>query len=298
MPDSAAAVAAYRDWSAQQEALPVFSRPAWLDIVAPGTWRAQLPTDPKGRLRYAWAYVPIHKYGSRWATLPPVTPYLGPHWTPGVKPSAPRLPAGLRYALITSRDPTAAWAMGRSCRAMATQVIDLRHRPRYDADLRRRLRRGRECLTVGRADLATDFAALRHLLATRPEAGRPHAAGLLARAVQAGLACAWTVRDAEGELQAVAVAPADDRRAYLTVQLRAPGAHPATTTVLIDRILTDVAAAGALALDLESGYLEGVRSFHARFGAKPEWYGQARLASGWTWRAADAVRGLLNRRRL
>ena len=298
MPDEVGSVQAYREWAAQREGLAVFARPAWLDVVAPGQWGAELVTDAKGRCRRAWAYVPRERFGLRWATLPPATPYLGPYWPSGHVRPGEGPPPGLGYAAFTTDDPGAAWRYGRSCRAMATQVVDLRDRAPYDSDLRRRLRRGATGLRVEPVTTAAAFADLSALLEARPEAAPRHWSALYAEAYERGLASAWRVFDGEGRIQAMAVVPGDGTIGYLTVQLRAAGAPPATTTVLIDRILSDLADAGVSRLDMESGYLPGVRSFHARFGARPQWYGQVRLYRGVAWRALGKIRSVTNRKRL
>ena len=291
-------VEAYREWAAQQEHLPVFARPGWLDVVAPDGWRAEMLSDGRGRLRRAWAYVPRQRLGLRYSTLPPATPYLGPYWASARTDAPDAPPAGVGYAAFTVHDPSAAWRFGSACRAMATQVVDLRHRPRYDSDLRRRLRRGAEQMRVSPVSDPGAFADLRRLLGARPEAAPPAWTERYATAHARGLARAYAVYVRGGRLQAMAVVPYDERRAYLTVQIRAAGAHPATTTVLLDRILADLCDAGIEQLDMESGYLSGIRSFHARFGARPEWYGQVRLARNPAWRVIDGLRALANRNRL
>ena len=298
MPHHAGDVEAYRAWAAQQERLELFARPAWLDAVAPDRWRAEVLTDAKGRCRRAWAYVPRGRFGLRYATLPPATPYLGPSWPSGHVDASERPPAGLGYAVFTVRDPAAAWRFGGACRAMATQVIDLRRRGTYDTDLRRRLRRGAEALTAARVGDIGELESLRGLIQDRPEALPLHWVPHYAKALGHRLARAYTVHARDRSLQAMAIVPHDGETAYLTVQVRARDAHPATTTVLIDHIIDDIYAAGISRLDMESGYLPGVRDFHARFGARPEWYGQVRLSGGPGWRLLDGLRALTNPKRL
>lgn len=291
-------VETYRTWANVQPSLCVFWQPAWLDIVAPEAWRVAIARDHKNRITRLWPYVAQERMGLRWATLPLATPYLGPQFSREHGKRTLTLPKDIGYALVTVQDPSLAWQSRLRIRSMATQVLEFTRRPVYDSSLRRLLKQAPKALMFSQTNIQEDEGDIRKLLIARPEVAPLASLPVYIDAVARGLARAWKVCDASGAIEAIAVTPYDRVRAYLTFQLRAHGSHPAAMAYLLDRIISDLNDAGLKSLDFESGYLSGVRRFHARFGAHPEWYGQARLARHIGWRAADFVRAATNPRRL
>ena len=298
MADGGEAREAYAAWAEAQDQLIPYARPAWLDIVAPEKWRAQVTLDGKGGVQSAWPYVPKRTMGLRWASLPTATAYLGPSFSTSYPGPAPPLPPDLGYAVFTVHDPRAAWLYGRRCRAMATQVIELTAAREYDADLRRLLRRGRESLRVRRAESDADFSAFAKALRANSQAGTPEWAVHFRRAQAEGLARVFLVEDGDGRAHGFAALPYDGQAAYLSCLLRSVNPHPSAAVSLLDHAIEEFAAIGASELDLQAGYLPGVRNFFARFGPQPKWYGLVRLPRNRLYGALDTLRAVTSTRRL
>lgn len=68
----------YTDWAVQQEYLPIFMQPWWLDAVCAGhTWDVLLSLDEQGAIRAAMPYLLRKKWWMRWITMPPFTQFGG-----------------------------------------------------------------------------------------------------------------------------------------------------------------------------------------------------------------------------
>lgn len=298
MEDEGTARRQYREWAAAQADLPIYFQPGWLSLVGGSDWRATMTHRADGSVAVAWPYLPRRRLGLRLVGLPPATPYLGPVFPTGCPPDRTALPAGVGYAAFTVHDPRAAWVFGRRCRAMATQVLDLSVDLPLDSDLRRRLRRGREALRVREATEEADYRAFTRALIARPQAGAPTWPDIFRAAHFLGLARVYLVEDASGRAHGFAAVPYDSKTGYLTALVRTLDAHPSTATVLLEHIAVQARQHNLEVLDLQSGYLPGVRRFYLRFGARPRWYGLVRLPANKLYGGLDLLRATTSSSRL
>lgn len=70
----------YTDWAVQQEYLPIFMQPWWLDAVCAGKeWDVLLSKDSHGNIRAALPYLIRKKWGMKWIVMPQQT-QIGGIW--------------------------------------------------------------------------------------------------------------------------------------------------------------------------------------------------------------------------
>ncbi len=299
MSDASARRHAYRVWAASQTGLPPFWRAEWLDIVLPERWDACSFEDAFSPESWAWPFGLKRSAGMSYLGLPPCTPYLGPWMPTGAKNLPGVLPKGVKYGVFTVHQPDWAWHFGKETRSMATQVVDLQHNLPLDADLKRRLRRANEELSVRILDRPSDINRAHLLLQSLPKVAHPQGVQYAAAATDAGFGQLLGVFDQDSdELQGFGVLLFDASRAYAVITARSPTAHPSTVALLIAEQQARARTAGLRSYNFCSGFLPGVREFHARFGARAEWYGMVRLSSGPVMATAEFLRGLSNGKRL
>ncbi len=289
---------AYREWAGEQVYLPLYWQPQWLDTVAPLAWDARLYYTSRGRLTAAWPYYTHARAGLRWLGLPPHTPYGGPRFL-YPSPEALTLPHGHEYGVFTVHQPQAAWSFGRACRALATQSLHLGAAPGYPADIRRLLRHAERDSVIRPLDGPVDLDALREILTTRSECGSPAVVDVLARARDQGFGQLWgSHRRSDGRLQGAVGFVHDDRVGYTLLLVRSADALPSTNTSLTNHYIEYARALGIESIDMQSGYLPGVRAFVASFGAVPQWYGQVRIANTALWRGLEFLQSVRNKSRI
>lgn len=289
----------YRVWAEEQLNLPFFHQPQWLDLVAPGCWRALLAADchPKSS-PWAWPYVTKVAYGLEWVALPQSTPYLGPFTA--TSNSAPGIiHAPHPYVLATIHQACWSWTFGSALRGMSTQVIDLQAEFPVDKDLQRRIRRADQDLVIRSIETDGDVEAAHALIVTQAHIWQPHDLVHYLGAGELGIAEVFGAFSTEKDiLQGIAVVLSDQRRSYLPLLARTPAAHASTSVALLVYGLDRARRRGSVSFDLMSGYLPGVRAFYERFGAQPEWYGQLRLVRTAFWRSLESIRSLTSKSRL
>ena len=289
---------AYRHWAAQQPALMPFHQPAWLDIVAPRDWTATAAEPSFSAAQWAWPYLVRRRLSAATLVLPPATPYLGPWLPAGATMAQEVLPQGVAYGVFTVHQPAAAWSYGTKTRAMASQQIDLRQNTSYDSDLQRRLRRGAEQLHVRDMTTRLQLQEAIALCQANPHAAHPDAAQHLYQAEQQNFGNLLGVYSGHNDqLQGICGVLYGGGIAYVPLTLRSSTAHPSTTTLLIDAQIRAAQERSCTDYNFCSGFLPGVRDFHARFGAVPCWYGQVRLAANVLWQGLETWRALTNKQR-
>ena len=246
---------------------------------------------------WAWPFVEQRSYGIGIAGAPPASPYCGPYSSTGDYADI-TLPPSLRYARITLHQPVAAWQLGRRLRAMATQIVTHAAREAYPRDVVGRLRQAGATLTIAPLE-QVHLPSAREILANNPTLGRANWLDVGLGAQRGGFGCVLAaVSNDDLRLQAFYIGLKDATRSYSLMTVRAPDAHPAASTALHDAVLTWSEGSGCLHHDFQAGYLPGVRGFHARLGAKPHWYGQARLTRGTVVGALEWLRSRTNPARL
>lgn len=278
----------YRAWSKSQEHLPLFWQPKWLDIISTD-WTSD-STESNGKIRAIWPFLPVRKAGVQIASWPPCTPYLGPVFTTErIRPI--KIPSQLSYINCTFSNPGFAWVFGRKARAMATQKISLPAKP-YKPDLKRRLRNAEGKFRFGelRADVIPDTLSFIRKNWTAPIP--PEAERIFQEAVIGGLGSVLALydkNDAKSQALAYLGVVWDKKTTYLLFITKSPIAPSASTPVLLAEAIELAAQRNCSAFDFCAGYLMGVRDFFSQFGAKPQWYGQLRLANGPLMRCVEFI---------
>lgn len=289
--------AAYRSWAETQEYLPLHWQPRWLDLVAAGVWEASLVRDAAEEVVVAWPYCEARRGLLRWLSKPPHSFYGGPRFLAHTSETI-RLPDGHGYGAFTVHQPEAAWTFGRQCRGMATQVIALDAVPAYDTDMLRSLRKAERDLALRPLSSAADLGVASVLLSERPVCGSTDALTVIAGAQSRGYGKLVGAYGAEDRLQGFVGVVYDGRRAYMPLLVRRIGAHSSTTAALVHHAVELAKEMHLVAFDMMSGYLPGVRHFHQRLGARPEWYGQVRVAQTPMWKGLEFIQSIRNDSRL
>ena len=242
-----------------------------------------------------WPMVVRKEFGFNIARLPAATPYLGPYWTTD-KVVPLRLPREVDYAVFTVHQAAAAWALKSRLRAMATLDIDVAHASNFSTAKRQRLRKAHATLSVLAEErtLAANVIALLDAEASHLSSDR--CADILAACPNHTelLGC----KSSGGELQGLMLLVYDENTVYGHSLIRRSGSPTASGLVLVNGALERTRALGRRRFDCEAGYLEGIREFYLELGAKPSWYGQARLANSKILSAVEWWRGLRNEDRL
>jgi len=279
----------YRAWAMLQPDLCIFQTPTWLDVVAPD-WRVERGEG------WWWPYARRKQFGLVISQLPICTPYLGPILLEDCDlDRLPQAPDTVDYILYTSFQPALAIAAGKHARSMATQRITLPQSKPFGKTLCKRILRGRKELTIERfppsvaemRSLAGDqqFPVPERFFEVFKSLGSMHEVDCI------------SLRHADN-LVGIQLCASDQVVTYGLLQMRARNASSDTGALLMAELLEVADERSSQVLDLCGGYLPGVRSFNAGFGAKLKGYTQVRYATTPAVQAADWIRSLTNSRRL
>ena len=267
----------------------MFWQPEWLDILS-DNWRSHF-IESDGKLRAVWPYVPIRKGGFHIASWPPCTPYLGPLFlTKRVLPLD--IPPKLSYVNCTFSNPAFAWVFGRKARAMATQKLSLPAKP-FSADLRRRLKNAAGEYIVSELDTTVVSDKIKYVRENWSAPIPPDAERIFQEATRAGTGSVLALFSDEGDQsQPLAYLGVvwDKNTTYLLFITRSPSAPSATAQVLLSAAIDAATGRNCIEFDFCAGFLKGVRDFFSQFGARPEWYGQLRIAKGPIMRSLEFMR--------
>lgn len=288
---------AYRQWASSYNGyLPLYWQPVWLDFVDP-QWKACCEDDDWNSAQWVWPFSLVKRAKLSYLSLPRCTAYLGPLILGDASVTIPVLPKGVQYGVYTFDNPSISWSSAPHARAMATQAIFINEQQKYSAELRRRLRRGKEVLSVHRYTSSYENQVI-DLFREKSSILPNGIFELMLYAQEKEIGEMYVVLNDSNKIQSVGGLLWDSQKSYAPFSVRANHAHGSANPLLYAQFVAHSEVLGVAQLDLQSGFLDGSRKFFESFGAVPIWYGQVRVAKGLIWRSLEFVRSYSNPNRL